>query len=331
MIVEAASREYACRRAVAADRPAILALCRLCLGWRSGGPDEAFFVWKHEDNAFGESPSWVAETADGAVVGLRMFLRWRFRDGEGHRLSAVRAVDTATHPEWRGQGVFSALTLGALPALAEEGVDFVFNTPNGKSMPGYLKMGWSQVGKAPVAVRLASARGLTRLGRARTAAELWSEPVSAGEPASEIFVDDHGLEKLLARAGQARTVSTDRSPEFFRWRYRFSPLRYRALPVGDCLSDGVVVFRVRRRGAALEAAVCDVVAPQGARLGPAFREIARQTGADYLLASASSVGRGAGFLPALGLGPVVTWKPVNRAGIPPMSQLGLALGDIELF
>jgi GNAT superfamily N-acetyltransferase len=331
MMVEMAGPEYVCRRAVSADRPTILALCRRCLGWRPDAPDEAFFIWKHDENAFGESPTWVAETPDGAIVGVRVLLRWRFRDGSGKLLSAVRAVDTATDPDWQGRGIFSALTRGALPDLAHEGVDFVFNTPNDKSMPGYLKMGWSKVGKVPVVARLGSARGLSRMGRARTAAELWSEPVDAGESATEMFLDHGSVEKLLACVPRPEKLTTDRSPAFFSWRYRFAPLHYRAFPLGDSLPDGVIVFRVRRRGGALEAAVCDVVAPPGARLWSAFREISRQTGADYLLASASSAGPGAGFVRALGVGPVLTWRPINRAGVPAMSELGLALGDVELF
>jgi hypothetical protein len=233
MIVGTARREFVCRRAVAGDRAAILGLCRRCLGWRPDSPDESFFIWKHDENVFGHSPTWVAETSDGVIVGLRVFLRWRFRDSSGRVYSAVRAVDTATHPDWRGKGVFSALTRGALPDLAGEGVDFVFNTPNGQSMPGYLKMGWSTVGKVPVVARLGSVRALSRLPQARTAANLWSEPVDAGESAGETFVDDGGLEELLACAGQPGQLTTDRSPAFYRWRYAFGPLHYRAFPFGD--------------------------------------------------------------------------------------------------
>jgi GNAT superfamily N-acetyltransferase len=301
------------------------------LGWRPDGPDEAFFNWKHDENVFGESPMWVAEAADGEIVGVRILLRWRFRDESGKFLSATRAVDTATDPDWQGKGIFSSLTRGALSDLAEEGVDFVFNTPNDKSLPGYLKMGWCKVGRLPVVARLGSLRALARIGTARTAAELWSEPVDAGEPAPELFLDHGGMEKLLSCVGRPGRLATDRSPAFYSWRYRFAPLHYRVFPLGDSLPDGVIVFRLRRRGDALEAAVCDVVAPAGARLRGAFREIARMTGADYLLGSASSAGPGAGFVRAVGMGPVVTWRPVNRAGVPTMPELRLALGDIELF
>lgn len=322
---------YACRRAGPADRPAILALCRSALGWPPGHRDEAFFSWKHDENPFGPSPAWVAEAPDGMLVGVRVFLRWRFRDQRGEPVSAVRAVDTATHPDWQGQGIFSRLTLGALPELAEDGVAAVFNTPNDKSRPGYLKMGWSAVGKVPVVARLGSLRSLPRVRRARTAAERWSEPVEVGQSAAEAFADHSAVEALLARGRRPAGLRTDRTPTFLSWRYRFEPLHYRVLPLGDSLSDGVIVFRARRRGGALEAAVCDVIAPPGARLGRAFRHIARHAGADYLLASASSAGPAAGFLPAVGLGPVLTWKPVNSAAVPALSDLGLALGDIELF
>jgi GNAT superfamily N-acetyltransferase len=326
-----AEREYACRRAVPGDRPAVLALCRMALGWSGHDPHEEFFAWKHDENPFGPSPAWVAEADDGTVIGLRVFLRWSFRDGQGRHVSAVRAVDTATHPDWRGKGVFTALTLGALAELADDGVDLVFNTPNDKSMPGYLKMGWSKVGKVPVVARPGSLTSLRRLPTAKTAAELWSQPTDVGVPAAEAFGDHKATEGLLRSASQPAKMATDRTPAFLHWRYRFEPLHYRAVLLGDTLPGGVVVFRARRRGGALEAAVCDVIAPPGTRLRPALRHILRQVGADYLLASARSAGLAAGFLPAVGLGPVLTWKPVNRRGLPTMADLDLVLGDLELF
>lgn len=102
------------RRATDDDRPAVIDLCRASLGWKAGDPNEAFFAWKHDQNAFGTSPAWVAVTPDGTLAGLRVFLRWRFRRPDGSTFDAVRAVDTATHPDWQGRGIFTRLTLGAL-------------------------------------------------------------------------------------------------------------------------------------------------------------------------------------------------------------------------
>ena len=213
------------RRARADDRSAIIELCRTSLGWKAGDPNEAFFQWKHDDNPFGPSPTWVAEDDNGTMVGLRTFLCWRFRRPDGTTMNGVRAVDTATHPDWQGRKIFSRLTLGALDDLRDDGVDCVFNTPNDKSRPGYLKMGWQEVGKVPVSVRLAGLRSIPKLAGARTAAEMWSEECSVGRPAGEVLADHAGVEALLARIGNGSHISTDRTPELLQWRYRFAPLR----------------------------------------------------------------------------------------------------------
>ena len=140
-----------------------------------------------------------------------------------------------------------------------------------------------------------------------------------------------GLGELLDRCEVRRGSPPTARAAFLRWRYGFGPLEYRVFPLGNTLSDGVIVFRVRRRGAALEATVCDVIAPRGARPRRAFGQIAREVGADYLLAGRSAGGPTAGFLPVPGLGPILTWRPLARTEVPEMSDLDLALGDIELF
>lgn len=317
------------RRSVPADRPAVLELCRRSLGWSPDGHDEAFFAWKHEQNPFGVSPAWVAESDSGQIVGLRVFLRWRFLDGSTP-IVAVRAVDTATDPEWQGRGIFTRLTRGALPDLRDDGIDAVFNTPNDKSRPGYLKMGWSVVGRVPVSVRVSSPGSLQRVAAARAAAEMWSEPTNAGVPARDALADTDALDRLLAGWHPAG-IRTDASAAFLQWRYDFAPLNYRVALVGDDLAGGLVVFRVRRRGGATEGAICAVVAPPDAPVRDVFSRIARESGADYLLAGATSVSPTSGFMPAPRLGPIFTWRPTCRAGVPSMRSLRLDLGDIELF
>ena len=146
------------RRANDDDLPAIFALLRAALSWDDDPRFEALYDWKHRRNAFGPSPSWVALDA-GRVVGFRALLRWEFERG-ATIIRAVRPVDTATHPEYQGRGIFTRLTLHALDELRQEGVTLVFNTPNDQSRPGYLKMGWVPVGRLPAIARP------TRLSRA---------------------------------------------------------------------------------------------------------------------------------------------------------------------
>lgn len=319
------------RRATEADRPAIIELCRASLGWVDGDPNEAFFAWKHDENPFGASPRWVAETDEGRLAGLRVFLRWRFLDRAGRSLSAVRAVDTATHPDWQGKGIFTKLTLGAIPDLREEGVDLIFNTPNDKSRPGYLKMGWSEVGRVPVGVRVGSIGSVRAVIGARTAAEMWSEDVQIGEPAADVLADTDGVDRLLASLPTQVGISTERSAAYLQWRYRFDPLRYRAVLIGRDVEEGLVILRVRGRGTARECAICDVLVPHGGRNRGVFGRIARESGADYLLRCTGIAGVRDGFAPVPRLGPVLTWRPICRLGVPTMSELDLSLGDVELF
>ena len=324
--------ELRLRRATDEDRPGIIKLCRALLGWEEGDPNEAFFAWKHDENAFGPSPSWVAEAPDGSLAGLRVFLRWRFRDASGRTLQAVRAVDTATHPDWQGRGIFTKLTLGALPDLEADGVDLVFNTPNDKSRPGYLKMGWSEVGKVPVGVRLGGLGSMRSVVRARTAAEMWSEPAAVGEAAVDVLADTAAVQRLLDSCAPDPHIRTDRSPAYLQWRYRFDPLRYRAVLVGSRVEDGLVILRLRRRGPALECAVCEVLVPGRRSARRTMSHIAKDSRADYLLrCSTVTAGLRDVFVPAPQLGPILTWRPLSRPSVPRMAELSLTLGDVELF
>ena len=139
------------RAATADDTPEILNLISTSYQRQNGPSSLGYWLWKHEQNPFGVSPCLVA-TSDGRIVGVRVFLRWVWCSGD-RTVRAVRAVDTATLPEWRGRGIFSRLTMRLVEQMQDEGVRFIYNTPNGKSMPGYLKMGWAPVTKIPLWVR----------------------------------------------------------------------------------------------------------------------------------------------------------------------------------
>ena len=138
----------------------MLALLRSSLGETSllqRTPD--LFAWKHLDNPFGRSIILVAD-AGGTIAGLRAFMRWELTTPDGATLRCVRAVDTATHPDFQRRGIFSRLTEAAVEAAREDGVDLIFNTPNEKSGAGYLKMGWQEVG--PIGVMVRPGLGLLR-------------------------------------------------------------------------------------------------------------------------------------------------------------------------
>jgi GNAT superfamily N-acetyltransferase len=317
------------RRAGPNDLPAVLELLRESMGRADDARFDDLFRWKHLDNAFGPSPMWVA-CAGERVVGLRVFMQWEWLRA-GEVLRSVRAVDTATHPEFQGRGIFTRLTLGALPELAEEGIGFVFNTPNEQSRPGYLKMGWAILGRAPAALRpltLRRPQAFAALARREPAAH-FSEPATFGEPVADVL-GDCDLDALLARAAaRDGRLRTNVSRGFLAWRYGSPLLHYRAVAAPKGVGEGLALVRVRRRGAARELVLAALLAPDPARsrrLAAAVRRAARGQ-ADYAL----GLGAVPGCLPVPRFGPVVTAREVG--GPPPdtVRAFDLTLGDIELF
>jgi GNAT superfamily N-acetyltransferase len=323
------------------DEEEVLDLLRASLGEGPGGERSAdFFRWKHLENPFGPSFMLVAQ-ADGRIVGLRAFMRWRFLV-QGRPIEAVRAVDTATHPHFQGRGVFSRLTREALVTLGRE-ADLVFNTPNKKSLPGYVKMGWTIVGRVPIQVRirrpLRFARGV-RATRERALAP-GGRPEPSAPRAAEIL-EDPRVQGLLRRAvGEEDRLATPRTLEFLEWRYGLAPLLdYRVVTLEeDGRLKGLAIFRVRSRGAIWESTVSDVIVPPGD--GPALRRLIRKVGraapVDHvtcrLPALPSRAALRSGLVPAPG--GITLAVNTLREGIRPdptdLRSWGVSLGDLEVF
>lgn len=327
-----ADTDITVRRATEADLQRIVHVGAAALGWKAGEPNEALFRWKHVDNPFGPSPIWLAESGD-RLAGYRAFMRWELVNGTGARRTAVRAVDTATHPDFQRRGIFRTLTMQGVEEMTAEGVDVVFNTPNEQSRPGYLKMGWVDVGRLPIAARVTGLGSVLRVARARVAADKWSEATDVGVDAGEWLasVADSDLTALVGSQPLPAGWSTALSADVVRWRYSLEPLRYRVW-CPDGADAGVVVFRIRRRGGARECAVGHVLAPDGdaGRRRALLRGLAKAVDADYLLTIGGPDLR-AGLVPAPGQGPRLTAR--SLASDPPAAVDGWSfqLGDIEIF
>ena len=327
------------------DEPAALALMQASLGGGPTGSRSAdFFRWKHRANPFGVSPAWVAEH-DGDVVGLRIFMRWRFGGGGlTGPVHAARAVDTATRPDMQGRGIFRRLTTVAVESLRGD-TDLIFNTPNASSGPGYLRMGWRTVGRVGVKGRVAHP---ARFARGAAGARL-RLPASAGtdtwcrlRPVSETLADPR-LAGLLAELADGQATAnrlyTPRTLDYLRWRYADAPgLDYRATAVesGGGLR-GVVIVRARRRAGLRELTMTELLAdPHDRPTSAHLMALAARSGADHMtvhLDGGLVAALAAGLVPVPRTGPILlarTLRPVRPDPWRP-SSWQLSLGDLELF
>ncbi len=322
------SDDLECRPATATDLPAIIELLHESMGRADDSRFDDLFRWKHLENAFGPSPMWVAYAGE-RIVGLRTFMRWEF-DRAGETVRCVRAVDTATHPDFQGRGIFRRLTLDALPSLTDDGVAFVFNTPNSQSRPGYLKMGWHEIGRAKACVRPLSLRGAALLVRNRVPASHWSEHSELGMEVGDVFANPSFAGLVAGRPTDAR-LRTRRDAAFFRWRYGSALLGYRAIPAGATIDNGVAFIRVRRRGRAVEVVLASLLvpAPSPAARKDLVRAVLRtiRPTADYAL----GVGAIPGCLRVPTFGPVMTTRDLFEPAPRTVDAFDLALGDVELF
>lgn len=330
-----ADESYGIRLARSEDDPSILELLRLSLGDGGAIPrTREYWHWKHRQNPFGESPILVAES-DNQLVGIRVFLRWTWMF-KGERVAAVRAVDTATHPDWQGRGIFTKLTLRLAQEIKDQGTSLIFNTPNSKSRPGYIKMGWHNAGRV-------SLWGYAK----RPWASLTPRKGSVGSLESggspvEGLVDSYQW-KAKPVDGRLATLKTE---DYLRWRYCANPaFEYRAAWVEDGESAVGLIWRVRQRGRLVELRICELlVGPDRSSKRAARRillQLMRETQADYLVAMAApgtpemNVLARSGFLPIPKLGPVFTLRLLDEdrdLGNPQkLSGWRLSIGDLELF
>lgn len=322
-----------------ADEPAVLMLLKASLGaGPTGERSSSLFRWKHIDNPFGRSYMFVAQRS-GEIVGFRAFMQWRFHTADG-LARAVRAVDTATHPSAQRQGIFSAITRHALQAIRPE-VSFVFNTPNEKSLPGYLKLGWKEVGRIPVSLRVS--RPIKLIARlALSSASLRAEEEDGRSQAAEVALgDETPVEDLCRRAeNKDGRLHTPRDGKYLRWRYGGSPLDYRVMTFeSGGKMEGLTIFRARRRGRTWEAPVTELIATSQGVANALLKAVVSVAPVDHLICHfpPGSIARSSatrrGFLPVPG-GITLVVNPLQedlQADPSSSDAWSLSLGDLEVF
>ncbi len=247
------------------DIPRILETLRAALGETAlSRRTPELWDWKHVTNPFGRSLVVVAEDR-GRIAGVRAMMRWELRTPDGFRLRCLRPVDTATHPDYHRQGIFRELTMTALDEARAEGVDLVFNTPNKRSAPGYLNMGWRHVANLGVLVR-------HRLGRSVTPSR--DTPPSIADMAPGLHVLDRRVPDATDRTPLG--LRTPRSESYLHWRFEAHPTASYGYLAG---TNGDVVFaRASSRGSASELVVSDLFGTDSNMI----RLLARSARARYL-------------------------------------------------
>ena len=333
----------------------VLELLEASLGAGPTGTREpALWRWKHMYNAFGESYAFLAISEDDHLAGLRAFMKWKFQLDD-MTVDAVRAVDTSTHPDHQRKGIFKRLTLHALSEVEKNGVDLVFNTPNEKSMPGYLNMGWEYVGKVHPIIKVikpisfATGFAMHRMGmkqdRPHEAGAFFKRPALS---VAELLERADEVAWLLTSVsdlygGKGRLI-TPRTVEYLRWRYASHPqIPYHATVVErNGKLQAAAIYRTNTRYGLREAVMCEMflARPEDELCKELLKNMKKELNADYIICYFSEQSPVRKILnrqrfwevPRMGMD--FTVRPISHR-LPVdarlLSNWSLSMGDLELF
>jgi GNAT superfamily N-acetyltransferase len=168
----------------------------------------------------------------GRVVGFRALVPYHVWSGS-ERVVACQATDAATHPDYRGQGVFRTLTTAVIAEAKARGWSFIFSFPNARSYPLNVRQGWRGIGRPRMWFKV--------LPVLSTAGPTEAEEVGEAVPVRWAPGWVHAAD------GVARVY---RDAEYLNWRYLRRPDRtYRVLVPGSGPDpNAYAVLRVYRTG-----------------------------------------------------------------------------------
>ena len=110
------------------------------------------WLWQFQNNPSGKAVCFLAE-AKGEIVGQYVTIPTRFSI-RGKETRAAFSCDTMIHPEYRRQGMFSALAREVYDHLeTRRNIHLVWGFPNDRSLPGFTgKLDWRMLPTLPLMV-----------------------------------------------------------------------------------------------------------------------------------------------------------------------------------
>lgn len=317
------------------DIPEIVSLLKLSLGESLMPKSEQYWRWKHLENPFGTSPVLLCRQG-GELIGVRAFMRWQWSLND-QIYSTVRAVDTATHPNYQGKGIFKKLTLSLIEYCKQRGDDFIYNTPNQQSRPGYLKMGWEDVGKLPVRISVQRPFSIVKNFIKRNHSQADFGPLEIAH-----YLQHPGLDSLLKGYQHKDCITTRVSKQYLNWRYFDVPV-VNYVAIGEELGNeltGLIIGRIKDTRIGRELRVTDWFFNHEISVKELIRKLGywkRTAHVDYT--TISGIDKKAkkvlpGFSFTASVGPMVTIRALRITDLDMLKNFNRwspSLGDLELF
>lgn len=220
---------------------------------------EDFLAWQYQQNPHGQVIGNVARDNEGHVISQYLLMPkdvWY----SGEIIKGSHSLNTLTHPEYAGQGLFTALAQKTYDDCRDKKILFTYITPNRNSAYGFKKkLNFTYVGELDFFVKPIKLHSIFKAKVksdkiARFLAAVFSPVKFLFQPAktkqTEIKIKEmHNFsaeyEKFWHEYRMCHTVIGDRSPNLMNWRYFQYPRRaYRLFAAYE--SEQVVACAVVR-------------------------------------------------------------------------------------
>jgi len=145
---------YLVRPFESGDREPFLDLYETVWGER---PQPEWFSWRYQNTPYlTHVPVFVAESAEGDLVGARPLVPFRMRAGGADTVVGLHPSNTMVHPDHRRNGLFSRMSAACTDYYREREPRFYFNFPNPAALAGNLDFGYRVVGTVTTYYRVQS-------------------------------------------------------------------------------------------------------------------------------------------------------------------------------
>lgn len=177
-------------------------------------------LWKHLYNPFGQSISMVA-TENKKIVAVVFYMWYNFEKQGGETIKSLRPVDGCTNKEYRGKGLFKKLLRASLNSNIS--YDILFSTPNSKSLPEVMKLGWVPLSKYKFRIGL----------------------INPFKPSRLISVENYSsLNSNRANLNSHGYFTSATSTYFISWRFKEGDYVVKKIIEGE--QEGYLIYRVGR-------------------------------------------------------------------------------------
>ncbi|MFZ7114230.1 MAG: GNAT family N-acetyltransferase [Bacteroidota bacterium] len=212
--------------------------------------DVNYLNWEYTANPAGNAIAFLA--GDEQMIVSQYVVLPREIICENEKVKSSLSLNTITHPDHRGKGYFIKLAEMTFSECKELGIGLTLGFPNKHSVKGFInKLKFTKIGNLPLMLKVVNPlKAVTSVLRRRkniNEQEIYFDFKLPGVSKLDLNKDLEKYHQFWSEFKKRNLITTDRSPEFLRWRYVDIPIRkYHLYKIeSDDKIETVLIFRIK--------------------------------------------------------------------------------------